>query len=194
MRPAKIKEEKLIERLMEIFRRKGYEGTSYADLMKATGLVKASLYHRFPGGKEEMVNALLEEVDRQFAKHVLAPAYEEGDPAGRARLIARRLQKFYGDGKRSCLLDVLSLGENRSTLNHARKSMEFWLESLARIGKDAGLQPKMARKRAEEAVASVEGGLVLARVLGNQRPFLRVLATLPQSLTQKPELVGQGRV
>jgi hypothetical protein len=52
----------------------------------------------------------------------------------------------------------------------------------------------MARKRAEEAVASVEGGLVLARVLGNQRPFLRVLATLPQSLTQKPELVGQGRV
>jgi AcrR family transcriptional regulator len=194
MRPAKIKEEKLVEQLMKIFRRKGYEGTSYADLMKATGLVKASLYHRFPGGKEEMVNALLEEVDRQFAKHVLAPAYEEGDPAGRARLIARRLQKFYGDGKRSCLLDVLSLGENRSTLNHARKSMEFWLESLARIGKDAGLQPKMARKRAEEAVASVEGGLVLARVLGNQRPFLRVLASLPQSLTQKPQLVGQGRV
>jgi predicted nucleic acid-binding Zn ribbon protein len=72
--------------------------------------------------------------------------------------------------------------------------MEFWLESLARIGKDAGLQPKMARKRAEEAVASVEGGLVLARVLGNQRPFLRVLASLPQSLTQKPQLVGQGRV
>ena len=194
MRPAKIKEEKLVEQLMEIFRRKGYEGTSYADLMKATGLVKASLYHRFPGGKEEMVNALLEEVDRQFAKHVLAPAYEEGDPAGRGRLIARRLRKFYGDGKRSCLLDVLSLAENRLTLNHARKSMEFWLESLARIGKDAGLQPKMARKRAEEAVASVEGGLVLARVLGNQRPFLRVLASLPQSLTQKPELVGQGRV
>jgi AcrR family transcriptional regulator len=190
MRPAKIKEEKLIERLMEIFRREGYEGTSYADLMKATGLVKASLYHRFPGGKQEMVNALLEEVDRQFAKHVLAPAYEEGDPAERARLIARRLREFYGQGKNSCLLDVLSLGENRSLLNHVRKSMEFWLESLARIGKDAGLQPKIARQRAEEAVASVEGGLVLARVLGDQRPFLRVLESLPQSLTQKPELVG----
>ena len=184
MRPAKITEEKLFEQLMEIFRRKGYDGTSYADLMKATGLVKASLYHRFPGGKEEMVNALLEEVDRQFAKHVLAPAYEEGDPAGRARLIARRLREFYQDGKRSCFLDVLSLGENRSTLNHARKSMESWLESFARIGRDAGLQPKMARKRAEEAVASVEGGLVVARVLGNRRPFLRVLASLPQSLTQ----------
>jgi AcrR family transcriptional regulator len=185
MRPAKIKEEKLVEKLMEIFRRKGYEGTSYADLMKATGLVKASLYYRFPGGKEDMVNALLEKVDDQFAKHVLAPAYEKGDPAERARLIARRLREFYGDGKRSCLLDVLSLGESRSTLNHARKSMEFWLESLARIGKDGGLQPQMARKRAEEAVASVEGALVVARVLGNRRPFLRVLASLPQRLTQE---------
>jgi hypothetical protein len=72
--------------------------------------------------------------------------------------------------------------------------MEFWLESLARIGKDAGLKPRMARKRAEEAVASLEGGLVLARVLGDKRPFLRVLASLPQSLTQKPELVGQETV
>ena len=51
MRPSKISDEKVFQGLSDVFRRKGYDGASYSDLMKATGLVKASLYHRFPGGK-----------------------------------------------------------------------------------------------------------------------------------------------
>src|SRR5213595_2938683 len=52
MRPAKISDERLFQGLSDVFRRKGYDGTSYSDVMKATGLVKASRYHRFPGGKQ----------------------------------------------------------------------------------------------------------------------------------------------
>jgi len=55
MRPSKMSDEKVFEGLSDVFRRKGYDGASYSDLMKATGLVKASLYHRFPGGKADMV-------------------------------------------------------------------------------------------------------------------------------------------
>lgn len=183
MRPAKLPDKKLFERLTEVFRKKGYDGASYADLMKATGLVKASLYHRFPGGKEEMVVAILSEVDRHFADYVLAPAVEEGDPKQRARQMARRLREFYDSGRAWCLLDTLTLAENRATQAHAKKSMEFWVERFARVGRDAGLSAGVARKRAEEAVAEIEGGLVVARVLKNRRPFLRVLAGLPIKLT-----------
>ncbi len=170
---------------MEVFRRKGYDGASYADLMKATGLVKASLYHRFPGGKEEMVDALLSEVDRQFSQYVLAPAFETGSPAERTRRIAKRLREFYDDGKEWCLLDTLSLADSHSTLAHARKSMELWVETFARLGREAGLPVSVARKRAEEAVAAIEGALVVARVLKNRRPFLRALAGLPKRLTER---------
>jgi AcrR family transcriptional regulator len=187
MRPAKISEAELFGRVADTFRRKGYDGTSYSDLMKATGLVKASLYHRFPGGKEEMVNAILSDVDRHFAEHVLAPAFEDGDPLARSRVIAQRLQEFYASGKRWCLLDTLSLTESNATLKHARKSMEFWIKSFVRIGKDAGLRAELARKRAEEAVAAIEGGLVVARVLNNRRPFLQALAGLPSKLTESSE-------
>src|SRR5713226_4206366 len=183
MRPAKISDNRLYRELSDIFRRKGYDGASYADLTEATGLVKASLYHRFPGGKEEMVDAILSEVDRQFAEYVLAPALEEGEPKERARRMARRLREFYDSGKSWCLLDTLSLAESRGTLAHARKSMEFWVECFARVGREAGLSAGVARKRAEEAVAAIEGGLVVARVLKNRRPFLRVLAGLPKKLT-----------
>jgi TetR/AcrR family transcriptional regulator, lmrAB and yxaGH operons repressor len=184
MRPPKLSDKQLFERLTEVFRRRGYDGASYADLMAATGLVKASLYHRFPGGKEEMVGAIQSAVDRHFAEYVLAPAIEEGEPKQRARRMAQRLREFYDSGRSWCLLDTLSLAESRATLALAKKSMEFWVERFARVGREAGLSAGVARKRAEEAVAAIEGGLVVARVLKNRRPFLRVLAGLPKKLTE----------
>jgi len=184
MRPSKVSDKELFERLTEVFRRRGYDGASYAELMDATGLVKASLYHRFPGGKAEMVGAIQSEVDRHFGEYVLAPAVEEGDPRQRARRIARRLREFYDSGRAWCLLDTLTLADNRATLVRAKKSMEFWVDRFARLGRDAGLSAGVARKRAEEAVAAIEGGLVVARVLKNRRPFLCVLAGLPKKLTE----------
>jgi AcrR family transcriptional regulator len=183
MRPAKISDERLFQGLSDVFRRKGYDGASYSDLMKATGLVKASLYHRFPGGKAEMVDAILSTVDRHFADHVLRPASEEGRPRDRARKIARRLRGFYDSGRQWCLLDTLTLADSPSTRAHARRSMEFWIDAFARLSRDAGLSPAIARKRAQEAVVAIEGGLVASRVLNNPRPFLRSLANLPNQLT-----------
>src|SRR5262252_8758293 len=112
MRPAKISKNKLYGALSDVFRRKGYDGASYADLMKATGLVKASLYHRFPGGKEEMVDAILSDVDREFAEYVVKPAFEAGAPIVRARKMARRLREFYKSGQLWCLLDTLTLADS----------------------------------------------------------------------------------
>jgi TetR/AcrR family transcriptional repressor of lmrAB and yxaGH operons len=183
MRPAKISDDKLFQELSDVFRRKGYDGASYSDLMKATGLVKASLYHRFPGGKADMVNAILSEVDRQFAEYVVKPAFEEGEPQVRARKIARRLREFYRSGKQWCLLDTVTLADSPSTRAHARRSMESWIDAFGRLGRDAGLSPVIAHRRSQEAVAAIEGGLIVSRVLGDSSPFLRSLANLPRQLT-----------
>lgn len=182
MRPMKVADGQVFTRLTNVFREKGYEGASYADLMTATGLVKASLYHRFPGGKEEMVDAILSQVDKEFSEYVLQPAWEEGAPSERARQMARRLGRFYGSGKRWCLLDTLTLASNARTVRHARRSMEFWIESFARVARDAGLPTALARQRAEDSVAAIEGGLIVSRVTKNRRPFLRALATLSSRL------------
>jgi TetR/AcrR family transcriptional repressor of lmrAB and yxaGH operons len=183
MRPAKVTDEQLYEDLAGVFRRKGYDGTSYSDIMEATGLVKASLYHRFPGGKEEMVNAILSRVDKEFVDYVLAPAFAEGNAQERAEQVAERLEEFYAGGKRWCLLDTLTLAESKETMSHARSSMEFWVEAFARIARDAGVPRAEAKKRAQDSVAAIEGGLVASRVLQNQGPFLRAMAGLAERLT-----------
>ena len=61
-----------IPALAEAFRQHGFEGASLAVITKATGLGKGSLYNFFPGGKDEMMAAVLADVDRWFEAAVFA--------------------------------------------------------------------------------------------------------------------------
>ena len=54
-----ISREEVLNRLTKTFRTYGYDGASLAKLSEATGLGPSSLYHYFPGGKEEMAQAVL---------------------------------------------------------------------------------------------------------------------------------------
>ncbi|MEP7000146.1 MAG: helix-turn-helix domain-containing protein, partial [bacterium] len=47
--PAPISsKDEVLDRLLDTFRDRGYEGASLAELSAATGLMKSSLYHYFP--------------------------------------------------------------------------------------------------------------------------------------------------
>src|SRR5260370_41284214 len=140
--------------------------------MEGTGVGKARLYHRFPDGKEQMVNAILSRVDKEFVDYVLAPAFAEANVQERAEQVAERLEEFYAGGKRWCLLDTLTLAESKQTMSHARRSMEFWVQAFVRIARHAGGPRAEAKKRAQDSVAAIEGALIPARVLQNQGPVL----------------------
>jgi AcrR family transcriptional regulator len=46
-RQREFEEEEVIDKVVQVFWRQGYEGTSLEDLLKATGLKKSSLYNAF---------------------------------------------------------------------------------------------------------------------------------------------------
>ena len=70
MPAALMSREEVVERLMRVVRRHGYDGASLAELSKATGLGKSSLYHYFPDGKDDMVRAVLEHLESQLRETV----------------------------------------------------------------------------------------------------------------------------
>ena len=180
----KFSENEVLNRLTGLFRDYGYDGTSLSLIMKATGLVKASLYHRFPGGKEEMAATVMDRAAGEFASYLLAPLSESGDPAERLRETGERIRKFYGSGKKACLLDTLTLNrESPAVQARAKAALELWIESFARFTEDAcGLPRVLAMERAQDAVSALEGGLVIARVSGNRAPFKRAIESLPERL------------
>jgi TetR/AcrR family transcriptional regulator, lmrAB and yxaGH operons repressor len=179
----KFSENAVLNTLIELFRQHGYDGASLSRIMGATGLVKASLYHRFAGGKEDMAAAVIDRVAQTFAKSVLAPLAEPGDPTERLQETGKRLLKFYGSGVNPCLLDTLTLNrENSAVRARARSTLQYWVNAFTKFAKECGLPSDIARQRAEDAVAAIEGGLILARVSQNRRPFLRAIEDLHDRL------------
>ena len=180
---AKQAESAVYRQLTDLFRTYGYEGTTLSLISEATGLVKASLYHRFPEGKQQMAGKVLDQSDQEFVGHVLEPLSHTGDPRDRIAEVGRRLMRFYGAGKLSCLLDTLTLaGDSPVVREHARRSMEAWIGAFQRVSQESGRTKEAARRRAEDAVAALEGALIVARVSGNRKPFHRAVESLPERL------------
>jgi AcrR family transcriptional regulator len=183
MAHAKVSDEDLILALTDVFRTHGYEGASLSHIAEATGLEKASLYHRFPGGKEDMVAAVVNNTNRWFQSYVFTPLERPGKPAQKVRIVAQHLCRLYADGRKFCVLDTLSLPGGGPALRAAvRGALKAWLQAFAGIAREAGASAAEARERAEQAIIEIEGSLVLARVLGDRRPFHRALDRLPELL------------
>ena len=183
----RLDDTRLLELLTEVFRAHGYEGASLTRISEATGLQRPSLYHRFPGGKEDMAAAVLAAADAQFARAVLDPLQGSGAPATRIRAMAAGLREFYAEGKASCLFDTLSLsGAPEKLRRRIRRSLASLREALRDIAKEAGLSPAASQRRADEALVAIQGALVVARAGGDRSAFARVLQDLPKRLTTAP--------
>src|SRR5271154_6350078 len=51
---------KMVKGAARLLATKGVEGTSFAEVLDATGTPRGSIYHHFPGGKSELVHAALD--------------------------------------------------------------------------------------------------------------------------------------
>lgn len=187
-RPAKIEDSVLYRRLSDVFRDVGYAGASLAMLSEATGLKKASLYHRFPGGKEQMAGEVMGNAEAWLTEHVLAPLRSGGPPRTRIQAMIRSLDEFYSGGRQACLLNMLSSPRDDSGpfARRIRSAFKAWIEALCAALADAGIDEDTARLRAERAIALVQGSLVLARGMGTTRPFRNCLANLERELLAPP--------
>jgi AcrR family transcriptional regulator len=180
---SKVGDEELLGAATEVFRSHGFEGTTLKLLSDATGLEKASLYHRFPGGKEDIAIAVAERVNAWFLTNVFEPLQAGGTPAKRVRHVGQKLQEFYGDGLKSCTLDTLSLpGGSDALAKVLRDGLLGWVEAFTQISRESGCTMTAARTRAQQAIIELEGSLVLSRVLGQNRLFLKWIERLPALL------------
>lgn len=183
MPAALLSREEVIERLMRVVRRHGYDGASLAELSKATGLGKSSLYHYFPDGKDDMVRAVLEHLETQLRQGVFAPLRGPGPARRRVEQMVKSVDEFYRGGREACVLGNLVLGTSRSRFRaRLRDIFDQWIDALASALTDAGLSKSVARARAEDAVMRIEGALILAGGMDDASLFSRALKQLPAEL------------
>lgn len=165
--------------LAEVFREHGYEGASLALIGKATGLGKGSLYHFFPNGKEEMVRAVLAEIDKWFEDAIYSPLRDGIDANAAISGMLDATDKYFRSGRRVCLVGALAVANTRDLFAQAiRGYFVAWVDALQSALIRQGRDADQSRILAEEAVLSIQGAIVLSRAMDDPAVFLRAINQL----------------
>ena len=94
-RPREFDVEKALERALDVFWRRGYEGASISDLTEALGITRASLYAAF-GSKEALFQRVMERYEAKAGAYRIAA--ERAESALEAvHLLLRGPVELHGD-------------------------------------------------------------------------------------------------
>lgn len=168
-----------IASLAEVFREHGYEGASLALIGKATGLGKGSLYHFFPNGKEEMVRAVLAEIEQWFEDSVYSPLRDGDDANAAIATMLDETAKYFRSGRRVCLVGALAVANTRDLFAQAiRDYFVAWVDALQAALVRQGRDAERARILSEDAVLAIQGAIVLSRALDDPAVFQRAIDQL----------------
>ncbi|OWR32579.1 TetR family transcriptional regulator [Saccharibacillus sp. O23] len=173
----------VIPLITEVFRELGYEGASMSKITSRTGLSKGSLYHFFPGGKDEMAAEILAHIDQWFVRHLFEPL-EQNEARAAIDHMWQEVDAYFQSGQRICLIGAFALDETRDRFAAAiRQYFVRWIEAFSAALVRAGLSREAADVISEETIAGIQGGLVLSRALHDEAFFGRMLANLSQRVS-----------
>lgn len=156
-RPRSFDEDQVLDLAIDAFWQRGFEGTSVADLVAATGLQKGSLYNAF-GDKESLFLAALERYQHGVEtaiEDLLLGAETAAD--GIELWLQMLLQNCRGEaGRRGCFA-TNAVAERASTDAAVRKSIarhERRLRGLVADAVEAGQGAGQVRKDIDSEVLS----------------------------------------
>jgi TetR/AcrR family transcriptional repressor of lmrAB and yxaGH operons len=180
--------ERLLDAAVDLLQRQGYHGTGLNELLERSGAPRGSLYHYFPGGKEQIGAEAIARAGDQVAAavgHLLRAKPSVADAVeALAGLLAAGLEA--SEFERGCPVATTALEVTpRSEPIRAavQAGFECWVAPLRERLLDTGFGRDEAGRRADLTIAALEGALVLARARQNAdvlreagrqlRPFLQ---------------------
>lgn len=178
MRPQKVAHKEIMEGLLQVLRAQGYDGASLSDLAKASGLKKASLYHRFPGGKQEMTAAVLDYVGEWVGVNILDVLQEKNKTtAERLHTALDNIDELYNRGQSICIFRALTTHTGLELFGQQiQAGMEKYIDAFTQLGCELQMDPIRARKEALQTLIDIQGGLIVSKGLKEEQIFERSLA------------------
>ena len=160
--------ERILDATSDLFRLQGYAGTAMKQVVDAAGAPFGSVYHFFPGGKEQLAVEAIERAGKGYEDLVLVVFdAESGAVAGTRAVFAAAAEVLRQSGyEDACPIATVAL-EVASTNEQLREAtarvFEAWVVTLAgRLAAD-GAEPATARATAIVVIELLEGAFLLCR-------------------------------
>lgn len=173
MRPQKVLDQDVLTALTKVFRAKGFEGASLKEIAEETGLKKASLYHRFPDGKKQMAEAVLDHIGEWVDKNILKVLTDKNlNPTERLNQGIENIRILYNGGSESCILRTLSMEVGIKMFGEQIKTgMELWITHFEDLGIAYGQSATEAKRNAVQNLIDIQGSLIVSEGLNDLNIF-----------------------
>ncbi len=168
--------ERIIDTSAELFRRQGYNGTGVKQIVAAANAPFGSLYHFFPGGKEQLGAEVIRSSGALYIQLFATIAAEAPD-------VLTAVSDFF-EGAAETLIDTdfadacpiatvaLEVASTNEPLRLATAEVfESWIEGASAYLVHAGISPPRARALSLSMLSLLEGAFVFSRSLRSTEPM-----------------------
>lgn len=158
--------QRYVDAAIALLREGGYARAGINEIVAASGAPKGSLYHHFPGGKQQIVAEALDAYTRAVGENAARALAGATTPAGRVRaLFAAVAQRLEGSGFRSsCAAGTVALDLD-ADLESVRDAVHaFFATWIALVAPHFRLRDQArAASFASLLLTAIEGGYVRGR-------------------------------
>jgi AcrR family transcriptional regulator len=168
--------DRIVESSAELFRRQGYNGTGVKQIVAEAGAPFGSLYHFFPGGKEQLGAEVIRTSGALYLQLL-------GEVAGPAPDVATGIEWFFAGAADTLVesgyadacpiatvaLEVSSISE--PLREAAADVFESWVAAAVAYFAAAGIESTRARRLAYAVLSLLEGAFVFSRAQRDTEPM-----------------------
>jgi AcrR family transcriptional regulator len=183
---ARDTRDRILDATIGLLRRQGYTATGIKQIVSEGNAPLGSVYHYFPGGKEQIgVEALKRSGERM--RQTLERAGDAPDlPAAINHYFVHQAERLRdSDFARGCPIATVAL-ETASDIEPIRQACEevfaSWRTTFGRVLRDAGVPEADAEPLATFVLSSYEGALTMSRTLRDIQPMLTAGAAVASVL------------
>ncbi len=190
---------RIVEQAAPVFNRQGFEGSSLADLMHATGLQKGGIYRHF-ASKEELAAAAF---DYTWEAAYQAREAQVEEPLRGVERLKQLIANFVEHrspvgGGCPVLNTAIDADDGNGVLrSRVRRALREWVSKWTAIVAEASARGETrpgvdAETVATVVIAGLEGGLMMSRLERSDEPLRRVERHLHRYLDE--EVAAKGVV
>jgi AcrR family transcriptional regulator len=175
----------MIQSAALLFRENGYSGTGLRDVIEHSGAPRGSIYHHFPGGKEQLAADTVEWA-RAVIERRIARAVEHKDPVTALGVFVDIWREVLEESnfRAGCPIVAVAAEANAGTTATAAAAAAFarWQDLIGHALLGAGVGRTDARRLATLVVAGIEGAILMCRARHDIRPLRDVHRALEATL------------
>lgn len=169
---AKDTRQRIVGAAARLLAAHGVDGVSLADVLAAAEAPRGSLYHHFPGGKDQLVGEAITLVGSRSLEHMAGLDGRTPEDVTRHFLAGWRHLLAATDFRVGCAVMAATVaGQSGDVLSRADAVFVEWNTRLAELFVAGGAEVETAAQFATTLIASTEGAVAMSRARASLEPF-----------------------